>query len=307
MKTTPRIFSSVLGLLFSILFLMNGHAQTPLAAPATLSASFPLWPKGAPGASGSGPNDTPTLTPFFPAPEKATGAAVIICPGGSYAMLAKHEGEGYAVWLNEQGIAAFVLQYRLGSHGYRHPAMMLDAQRAIRYVRAKAPDWHLDPKRVGIIGSSAGGHLASTCLTHFDAGQPGAADPIDRASCRPDLGILCYPVVTMGPNTHEGSRKNLLGDHPSAALIDGLSNEKQVTRDTPPTFLFHTVADNGVKVENTLDFASALRRNGVPFSLHVYPNGGHGMGLGDRDGNIEHRHPWTRECALWLKELHFGK
>jgi len=268
--------------------------------------AIPLWTNAAPGALGSGPNDIPTITPYYPAPGKATGAAMIVCPGGSYAMLAKHEGEGYAVWLNEQGITAFVLQYRLGSHGYRHPTMMLDGQRAIRYVRAHAAEWHLDPKRIGIIGSSAGGHLASTCLTHFDEGKPDAADPIDRVSCRPDLGVLCYPVISMGENTHGGSRKNLLGETPSAELIENLSNEKQVTPQTPPTFLFHTVADAAVKVENTLDFAAALRRNGVPFSLHVYPNGGHGMGLGDRDGHIEHRHAWTRECAHWLKDLHFG-
>lgn len=306
---------------------VNSPAQTPAPAPALSPSAtpsptqtpmiltnsiqsnpaIPLWTNAAPGALGSGPNDIPTITPYYPAPGKATGAAMIVCPGGSYAMLAKHEGEGYAVWLNEQGITAFVLQYRLGSHGYHHPAMMLDGQRAIRYVRSHAAEWHLDPKRIGIIGSSAGGHLASTCLTHFDEGKADAADPVDRVSSRPDLGVLCYPVISMGENTHGGSRKNLLGETPSPELIENLSNEKQVTPQTPPTFLFHTVADAAVKVENTLDFAAALRRNGVPFSLHVYPNGGHGIGLGDRDGHIEHRHDWTRECAHWLKDLHFGK
>ncbi len=173
--------------------------------------SFPLWPEGAPGALGKETKDIPTLTPFFPEPGKATGAAMIVCPGGAYQHLAAHEGEVYARWLNDHGIAAFVLKYRLGSDGYRHPAMLQDAVRAVRLVRARADDWKLDPKRIGIIGSSAGGHLASTLLTHFDAGNSVATDPIERMSSRPDLGILCYAVITMGPFTHSGSKKNLLG------------------------------------------------------------------------------------------------
>ena len=268
---------------------------------------FPLWPKGAPGAHGTERKDIPTLTPFFAPPTKATGAAMIICPGGGYGGLAQHEGVHYALWLNEQGITAFVLKYRLGSSGYHHPAMMQDAQRAIRYVRANSAEWKLDPKRIGIIGSSAGGHLAATCLTHFDAGQTDASDSIDRESCRPDLGILCYPVITMGPNTHAGSKKNLLGDNPDPALVESLSNEKQVTKDTPPTFLFHSVADTTVKVENSLEFASALQRNGVSFALHIYSIGRHGIGLGTAQWDPENRHPWTTDCALWLKQIGFGR
>lgn len=165
--------------------------------------------------------------------------------------------------------------------------MLNDAARAIRLVRSRAAEWKVDPKRIGVMGSSAGGHLASTILTHFDAGQADAADPIDRVSSRPDLGVLCNPVITMGEFTHGGSKKNLLGENPSPELVELLSNEKQVTKETPPTFLFHTYADPGVPVENALLFAEALRKNHVPFDLHIYEKGGHGMGLGpQRDQGI---------------------
>lgn len=269
-------------------------------------SEFPLWPDGAPGALGKEAKDVPTLTAYFAPPTKATGAAIVICPGGAYGALAPHEGVHYALWLNEQGITAFVLKYRLGTGGYKHPAMMQDVLRAIRHVRANAENWKLDARRIGVMGSSAGGHLASTALTHFDVGDPKAAGPIDRVSSRPDLGILCYPVITMGPNTHAGSKKNLLGDNPDPRLVELLSNEKQVTKDTPPTFIFHTVEDSAVKVENSLEFAAALRRAGVSFSLHIYPKGAHGTGLGGSQWDPEHRHPWTTECALWLKEQGFG-
>lgn len=268
---------------------------------------FALWPAGAPGALGSQAEDVPTLTPYFPPASKATGAAIIVCPGGGYARLAPHEGQHYALWLNEQGIAAFVLKYRLGSRGYRHPAMLQDVQRAVRQVRAQAEGWRLDPGRIGVMGSSAGGHLAATALTHFSSGDPTAEDPVERWSSRPDLGILCYPVITMGENTHAGSRQNLLGASPDAALVEELSNEKQVTQDTPPTFIFHTVADATVKVENTLDFAAALRRAGVTFALHIYPDGPHGIGLGSAQWDPENRHPWTVECARWLRGLGYGR
>jgi acetyl esterase/lipase len=267
---------------------------------------FPLWTGDAPGASGKDAKDIPTLTPFFAPPGKATGASFVICPGGGYAALAPHEGFQYALWLNEQGITAFVLKYRLGIDGYRHPAMMQDVQRAIRYVRANAAQWKLNPNRIGIMGSSAGGHLASTALTHFDAGNPGSADPIDRVSSRPDLGILCYPVITMGPDTHAGSKHYLLGDNPDPGLVEYLSSEKQVKNDTPPVFIVHTFEDAAVKVENAMEFAAALRRHGVPFALHIYTKGAHGMGLGSAQWDPASRHPWTWECALWLKEQGYG-
>jgi acetyl esterase/lipase len=271
-------------------------SQTPL----------PLWPDGAPGALGHEPKDIPTLTPFFAEPAMATEASMVICPGGGYAGLAAHEGEAYARWLNQLGITAFVLKYRLGSSGYRHPRMLEDAARAVRMVRFHAAEWKLDPNRLGIIGSSAGGHLASTLLTHFDAGQPDAADPIERVSCRPALGVLCYPVITMGDGTHRGSRDNLLGKDPSRALIQDMSNQLHVTKETPPCFIFHTDDDAAVPVENSLEFAAALRRAGVPFELHIYEHGAHGMGLGTISADLAQMHEWTRECRRWLKEQGFG-
>ena len=267
---------------------------------------LPLWPAGAPGALGDKDDDKPTLTAYLPTADKATGAAIVICPGGGYGGLAPHEGAGYAEWLAENGVAGLVLKYRLGSKGYRHPAMLNDAARAVRFTRSRAAEWKIDPKRVGIMGSSAGGHLASTLLTHFDAGKAGDADPIERESSRPDLGILCYPVISMGPNTHGGSKKNLLGEAPAPELIELLSNEKQVTKDTPPTFLWHTYEDAAVKVENSLDFAAAMRRAGVPFDLHVYQKGGHGMGLGGGRAGGPH-HPWVADCLFWLKAQGFVK
>jgi len=271
------------------------------------ATEFPLWTNGVPGAKGTEPGDIPTLTAYFPAADRASGAAMVICPGGGYGGLAPHEGEGYARWLNGHGVAAFVLKYRLGSSGYRHPAMLQDAARALRTVRARAAEWHLDPQRIGIMGSSAGGHLASTLLTHFDAGKADSTDPIERASSRPDLGVLCYAVVSMGPITHAGSKSNLLGKDPSVKLVELLSNEKQITKETPPTFIWHTWEDPAVKVENALEFAKALREKGVPFELHIYQRGGHGMGLGGGRKDPAARHPWTVACLDWLRLQGFVK
>ena len=257
-----------------------------------------LWEGDAPGALGQEEKDIPTLTIYLPEKEKATGAAVVICPGGGYAMLAQHEGKDYALWLNENGIAGFVLKYRLGSSGYRHPVMLQDAARAIRTVRARAGEWQVDPERIGVMGSSAGGHLASTILTHFDAGRPEADDPIERVSSRPTLGILCYPVITMGEKTHQGSKRNLLGENPPLQLVKLLSNELQVTSNTPPTFIWHTWEDTGVVPDNSLLFAQALQDARVPYSLHIFEKGRHGIGLANG-------HPWTRDCLFWLKERGF--
>ncbi len=262
---------------------------------------LPLWPDGAPGALGTAPGDRPTLTPFLPDPAKATGAAFVICPGGGYKELADHEGAGYARWLADHGIAGFVLKYRLGSNGYHHPAMLQDAARAMRLARSKAAEWKIDPARIGIMGSSAGGHLAATLLTHFDAGKPDDPDPIERQSARPDLGVLCYAVITMSEDTHGGSRRNLLGPNPSPELIELLSNEKQVKADTPPCFIWHTWEDGTVKVENALNFAAALRAKGVHFELHVYERGAHGMGLGKGDAPGGY-HRWTADLLAWLGE-----
>jgi acetyl esterase/lipase len=277
------------------------------SAPAQSSNPFPLWPEGAPGALGKEPKDIPTLTPYLADPDQATGAAMVICPGGGYGALANHEGDHYARWLNELGIAGFVLKYRLASGGYHHPAMLQDAARAVRLVRARAGQWKLDPKRIGIMGSSAGGHLASTLLTHFDAGKPDAEDVIERQSSRPDLGILCYAVITLGQFTHQGSRHNLLGQDTFPELVRELSNELQVTKDTPPCFLWHTFEDTAVPVENSLQFAEALRKAGVPFDLHVYQKGAHGLGLGTAQWDPARRHPWAADCAFWLKTRGFAR
>ena len=276
------------------------------ASIAEAQPTFPLWANGAPGALGTASNDIPTLTVFQPAPGTATGAVVVICPGGGYGGLANHEGADYALFLNQHGVTAFVLRYRLGSQGYRHPRMLQDAQRAIRTVRARASEWGVDAKRVGIMGSSAGGHLSSTAVTHFDAGKADDADAIERQSSRPDLGILCYAVISMGPNTHQGSKNNLLGKEPSAELVELLSNEKQVTKETPPCFVWHTWEDKAVKVENSLEFAAALQRNGVPFDLHVYQKGRHGIGLSDKPP-FTNAHPWGRDLIFWLKEQGWTK
>jgi acetyl esterase/lipase len=279
---------------------------TVVSAQAAPLDPLPLWPGEVPGARGTADHDTPTLTVYLPAPEKATGAAIVIFPGGGYGGLAPHEGAGYAEWLSENGIAGLVVKYRLGTHGYRHPAMLNDAARAVRLTREKAAEWKIDSKRVGVMGSSAGGHLAATILTHFDEGNANASDPVERHSSRPDLGILCYPVISMGENTHAGSRKNLLGENPSEELIELLSNEKQVTPQTPPCFIWHTWEDKGVKIENALGFASALQKAGVPFDLHVYQKGGHGMGLGGgRQGGT--KHPWTNDLLFWLQVQGFLK
>ncbi|HYG23608.1 MAG TPA: alpha/beta hydrolase [Verrucomicrobiae bacterium] len=265
---------------------------------------IPLWADRAPGALGDQARDIPTLTPYLPI-TNATGASIVICPGGGYGHLADHEGRVYAQWLNDHGIAAFVLKYRLGSAGYRHPVMLQDAARAVRTVRARAGEWKVDPHKVGIMGSSAGGHLAATLLTHFDFGQTNSNDPIESHSSRPDLGILCYPVITMGEFTHQGSKNNLLGTGAGPDLVKLLSNELQVTRDTPPAFLWHTFEDKAVPLENSLQFAAALRKAGVPFDLHIYEKGGHGLGLGIREYNRENvakMLPWTADCTYWLRQ-----
>ena len=277
------------------------------SAQAQSTNSFPLWPEGAPGALGKEDKDIPTLTVYLPDPAKATGAAMVICPGGGYGHLAPSEGEAYARFLNESGIAGFVLKYRLAPGGYHHPAMLQDATRAMRLVRARAGEWQVDPKRVGIMGSSAGGHLVSTLLTQYDTGKPDAADPIERQSSRPHLGILCYAVISFGEFGHGGSRHNLLGKDPSPELVQLLSNELQVTQDTPPCFIWHTYEDKAVPVENSLQFAEALRKAKVPFDLHIYQKGQHGLGLGTRDWNPDKRHPWTRDCTYWLQAQGFAK
>jgi len=278
---------------------------TLCAVHAEMKTALPLWPAGAPGALGTSSNDIPTITPYLPDGTNATGAAMVICPGGGYAHLAPHEGNDYALWLNQHGIACFVLKSRLGSSGYHHPAMLNDVTRAMRWVRAHAAEYAIDSHRIGVMGSSAGGHLASSVLTHFDAGDPNAADKIEQQSSRPDLGILCYAVITLGEFTHRGSRNNLLGTNQTAELVEYLSSERQVSDSTPPCFLWTTFEDKAVPMENTLLFAGALRKHNVPFALHVYEKGGHGMGLKDKPP-FTHPHPWAGDCLFWLQERGFA-
>jgi acetyl esterase/lipase len=276
--------------------------------------TYPLYPGPAPGAQGTetsgpnnGPGDVPTITVWAAPKDKANGAAVVICPGGGYGALAiDHEGKQVADWLNSLGVTGVMLKYRLGPR-YKHPIMLQDAQRAIRTVRAKANEWGLDPKRIGLLGFSAGGHLASTAGTHFDYGKADAEDPIDRQNCRPDFLILGYPVVALATEyAHGGSRNNLLGPNPDPSLLASLSNETQVTKETPPTFLIHTNEDSGVVPENSILFVLALRKAGVPVEFHLFEKGRHGLGLGAGlpDRNIppdEAFKAWPGLCATWMK------
>jgi len=262
--------------------------------------AIPLWPAGAPGARGTAEADTPALTPFRPnAPQ--TVAAVVVCPGGGYCKLADHEGGPIARWLCAMGIAAFVLRYRVAP--YRHPIPLMDVQRALRLVRARCGQYRVDPGRVGVLGFSAGGHLACSAATMFDAGKPDPADEIDRHPCRPDAAVLCYPVISSGRYAHKGSFANLLGDRPTPELLEEVSLENRVSSEMPPTFLWHTAEDQVVPVQNSLLLADAMRQANVPFSLHVFPHGTHGLGLAARTPLVWE---WPKLCTDWLQAVGFG-
>jgi acetyl esterase/lipase len=293
----PRVFapSAVVLCCLSLQLAPAGGAKKPAGSGAK---EHVLWPAGAPMAKGKTKADIPTLTVYLPPADQANGAAVVICPGGGYSGLAMdHEGHQVARWLNGLGAAGVILKYRVAP--YRHPAPLLDAQRALRTTRARAKEWGLDPKRVGILGFSAGGHLASTAATQFDAGKAEAADPIDRESCRPDFAVLVYPVITLtGKFAHNGSRINLLGKDADPQLIDSLCGQKRVTAQTPPTFLVHTTEDRGVPPENSILFYEALRAAKVPAEMHIYEKGRHGLGLGPKDMAFS---SWPERCAVWLK------
>jgi acetyl esterase/lipase len=287
-------------------------AQTPGPTPRTYSSNpvdtahgdrefVLLWPEGAPGALGTGPEDKPKLTLYRAPAGTANGAAVVVCPGGSYRTLASdHEGKQVAEWLNTLGVSAFVLQYRVGPR-YRHPASAEDGRRAMRLVRARAAEWGIDPTRIGIMGFSAGGHLASTTGTRYSQRKHGGTDAVDLVGSRPDFMILAYPVISLeAPFAHAASRENLLGDPPPPTSLEALSNENHVTYNTPPTFLFHTADDPAVSVENSLTFARALHAAGVPVELHVFPKGPHGVGLAPHDPVLSQ---WPKLCATWLKAM----
>ena len=259
-----------------------------------------LWPNGAPGAEGTSEADIPTLTVYLPLRPSLSATAVVVAPGGSYVMLAmNHEGRQVANWLNSLGVTAFVLKYRLGPK-YHHPIELGDAQRAMRYVRAHAREYGISSDRIGVMGFSAGGHLASTVGTHYDAGDPKAVDPIDRVSCRPDFMILGYPVISfVAPYSHSQSAKYLLGPDADLKLREELSNELHVTPDTPPTFLFTTSADKIVPAENSIAFYLALHKAGVPAELHVFERGPHGVGLDLADPVLG---KWPGLLANWMRQ-----
>lgn len=280
------------------------HGQGYGAEAASEDAVIRLWSGEIPGALGTADKDVPILTCFRPDPETATGTAIIICPGGGYGHLAMdHEGTQIAEWFNRIGVTAFVLKYRLPVNGYRHPVPLMDAQRAIRLVRSHAEDWKIDPAKIGIIGFSAGGHLASSAGTHFE--KPvvpgGIADAIDTVSCRPDYMVLVYPVISMQEGlTHGGSRNNLLGKEPSPELVKLMSNELQVTSAVPPTFLVHANDDQAVLPENSVRFYLACRKAEVPAELHLYLKGGHGFGMRPNAGPAA---KWTEACEKWMQQL----
>ncbi len=263
---------------------------------------IPLWPNGAPGQDGTGEKDVP-LVRIYPAGENATGTAVVILPGGGYGGLAMdHEGHQIAKWWNRLGVTGAVVTYRHGPK-YQHPAPLQDAQRAIRHLRAHAEELKIDPHRIGVMGFSAGGHLASTVSTHFDAGEADSKDLVAQQSSRPDFAVLCYPVISMlDPQAHKGSRRNLLGENPSEELVKSLSNHLQVTKETPPTFIFHTAADPVVPVGNAIAYYQALVEHGVDAELHIYQKGRHGVGLAPNDPVLK---SWPDRLADWLRTNNF--
>ncbi len=266
--------------------------------------AVPLWGDAIPGPTSSEKGNIPTLTAYLPPADKATGAAIVVCPGGGYSGRAVgHEGKEIVEWLNARGVAAFILKYRtVGESKIKaplQPGPMLDVQHAIRTVRSKAGELKLDPKKIGVWGFSAGGHLASTAATHFDEGKADSSDPIEKQSSRPDFAILAYPVITMDAKTHAGSRNNLLGPNPDAKLLEFYSNEKQVTEKTPPTFLFHTVEDKAVPIENSRLFKAACEKCKVPVELVEYEKGAHGVGLGLKSGLP--LADWSNKLEAWMK------
>jgi acetyl esterase/lipase len=283
-----RNFIFLIGILSSIF----GWAQT----------TIPLWDQNVPGTLGNEEEDNPTLTIYL-AENTPTNAAVLICPGGGYTALAlDHEGRQIAEWFNQNGVHAFILKYRLGrwdGTGYKHPVMLGDAKRAFRLIRTNAGPWNIDPDKIGVMGFSAGGHLASTLGTHFDDGNPESPDVVEKASCLPNFMILGYPVISFKePFAHRGSRRFLLGPTPTQAEINLLSNEMQVKPLTPPTFLFHTNEDRGVPPENSVYFYLALRKAGIPAEMHIYEKGKHGVGFAPEDPVLS---TWKERLKDWLK------
>lgn len=278
---------------------VEGLQAQQLPLPITDEQVIRLWGGAAPGALGTDDSDVPTLTVYLPRSIVAGTPAMIVFPGGGYRALASnHEGRQVANFLNSLGIAAFVLRYRLGPR-YQHPIELGDAQRAIRMLRSHAADWSLDPDRIGVMGFSAGGHLAMTASTWFDSGNSRSDDIVERSGSRPDIAVLAYPVISMTePWTHAGSKTNLLGPTPDPSLAQRLSGERAVRQDTPATFIFHTNEDSGVPAENSLYYFLALREAGVPAEMHVFEKGPHGVGLANDDPSLA---LWSTLLANWLR------
>ncbi|MBE1442629.1 alpha/beta hydrolase [Paenibacillus sp. OAS669] len=261
-----------------------------------------LWEHGTPGALGEEEKDKPVLVPYLVEGDD-TSSAMVVCPGGGYSGRSRKEGAPIAEWLNTLGISALVVHYRVSP--YLHPHPLSDAQRAIQLIRSNATKWNIDPERVGILGFSAGGHVAASAGTLFHDGDPDAVDPIARQSCKPNLMVLCYPVITFtAPFAHSSSRDHLLGSEPDPALVEKLSLENAVTSFTPPAFIWHTGEDEKVPMENALMFAAALRRKKVPFELHVYESGRHGLCLA---ADHPEASSWTALCENWLRKQGFIK
>jgi acetyl esterase/lipase len=265
----------------------------PLAVLQAADTPIPIWPQGAPGALGTTEKDSPTLTPYLP--DNPSGAAMLIIPGGGYGRIYEGQAEPFALWLNEQGIAAFVLRYRLGTSGYRYPSQLQDAVEAMRQIREQAAKWKIDPHRIGAMGFSAGGHLLTTLLNRPEDGEVPGVDATRRVSPRPDIAVVCYPVISMITQPHAGSLKNLLGDAPGEELPVKTSSERQVRPGLPPVFLWQTNEDKVVSVEHSLLYAAALREHGIPHELHIYQHGKHGTGL------IGTEHPWFGDLLFWLR------
>lgn len=261
---------------------------------------IPLWERDVPGYDPNINNgEAPSLTPYI-LENGRVNSAIIVFPGGGYIKRAEHEGEPVALWLNSIGVSAFVLNYRVAP--YRYPYPLLDARRAIRLVRFNADKFYIAPNKIGVLGFSAGGHLACMSAVFFDNGNPDSSDPIERTSSRPDALVLCYPVISFLKFYHRGSMVNLLGENPPYELRESLSCENHVTKDVPPTFIWHTADDAGVPVENSLLFIEALRRFDVPFEVHIFQSGRHGLGLAKDNPHIS---KWTNLCESWLREISF--
>jgi len=268
---------------------------------ASAQQAVPLWQGPAPLSNGTNATDVPNLTLFLPERTTLPTAAIVICPGGGYAGLSfTHEGTNVAKYFQSHGVAGLVLRYRLPKNGYLHPVPMMDVQRAMRLVRSHTSDWHIDPAKVGVMGFSAGGHLASTLSTHFDAGNPQVGDPVGSLSCRPNFAVLVYPVISSRPDiAHRGSFANLLGPNPDPKVLHSLSNETQVTANTPPTILVHALDDKSVPPQNSELYYQALQQAKVTSTLQEYPKGGHGFGYGQVPDNSPPG--WLDKAFEWLR------